>query len=197
MGKAETNSGSEESSDGGPPNLDAVYEHHGQYLLLIASQHLGEDLQSKFGASDLVQQSLLEAHASRDQFRGQSEQHLRAWLTQIVRRNAIDQARRYRATQLRDTRREVSWSILSANSLVASDATPSAAMLESERDRELLEAIEQLSPRDRAVIELRHKHGLSYVDIAEKLGISTEGVRKQWTRAIRRLQRITGASSVE
>lgn len=92
-------------------SLGALCERHWHYLLLVAGHSLGSHLQAKVGASDIVQQSLLEAHQAIGQFRGQGDRQLRAWLAQIVRRNVVDQARRYRETQARNSAREVSWTI--------------------------------------------------------------------------------------
>jgi RNA polymerase sigma-70 factor (ECF subfamily) len=172
----------------------ALCEEHWQYLVLIAGQHVGRDLRSKVGASDIVQQSLFEAQRSIGQFRGSSEQELRAWLAQIVRRNVVDQARRYRDTRRRATAREVSWSIAPKHALAKEGETPSFHVRQAELDQELIKAIAQLSPRHQQIIEMRHRHGLTYAEIAERLSISVEAARQLWSRAVRHLQQILGTA---
>jgi len=174
--------------------LGTLCDQHRQYLLLVAGQYVGRDLQSKVGASDIVQQSMLEAHRSIDQFRGYSQRQLRAWLAQIVRRNVVDQGRRYHDTQRRDAAREVSWSIASESSLRAAGETPSGLVRQAELDRELIDAVAQLPPRYQQVIEMRHRDGLPYADIAERFDVSVEAARKMWTRAVRQLQQILGTA---
>src|SRR3954451_5133519 len=58
-------------------------EHYRSYLDLLARLQLDARLRSKLSASDLVQQTLLKAHQSLDQFRGQSEEELAGWLRTI------------------------------------------------------------------------------------------------------------------
>src|SRR5690242_20337141 len=51
-------------------------ERFRHYLLLLARLHLGDRARSKLDASDVVQETLLEAHRKRSQFRGRSEAEL-------------------------------------------------------------------------------------------------------------------------
>ena len=50
-------------------------------------------LAAKLDASDVVQQTLLKAHAARDQFRGQSAAEMAGWLRQILARTLANQLR--------------------------------------------------------------------------------------------------------
>ncbi|HEV2950282.1 MAG TPA: sigma factor [Gemmataceae bacterium] len=54
------------------------------YLLLLAQLHLGNPARAKLDASDVVQETLLEAHRKRGQFRGRNEAELAAWLRQML-----------------------------------------------------------------------------------------------------------------
>src|ERR1700752_4820512 len=76
-------------------------------LLLVAQHHLGADVQAKGGASDLVQETFLEAQRDFGQFRGTSEEELLAWLRQMLLHNVGTFSRRYRETTKRDVAREV------------------------------------------------------------------------------------------
>ena len=55
------------------------------YLLMLARLQFDEMLQAKLSASDVVQQTLLEAHQCRAEFRGRNDQEHAAWLRQILR----------------------------------------------------------------------------------------------------------------
>src|SRR5262245_58290664 len=65
---------------GSPEALGAVLEACRGYLLLIAQGELSPDLRAKAGASDLVQQTFLDAQRDFGRFRGESVAELRAWL---------------------------------------------------------------------------------------------------------------------
>jgi RNA polymerase sigma-70 factor (ECF subfamily) len=64
----------------------------------------------------------------------------------------------------------------------------------TERTRRLLEVLEHLSPKCRAVVILQYRDGLSYQQIAERLHISTHMVKKYVTQALalcrRRMERL-------
>src|SRR5581483_10881364 len=75
------------------------------YLLRIANQELDTDLQAKVAPSDLVQETCLEAQRDFRQFRGSSEQELRAWLRQVLLHNLCHLRQRF-ATERRAVTRE-------------------------------------------------------------------------------------------
>lgn len=55
--------------------------------------HLSPLLGGKLDASDVVEQTLLQAYQGLDQFRGHSEAELTAWLRQILARHLANLAR--------------------------------------------------------------------------------------------------------
>ena len=86
---------------------DRLFDACRSYVDLAARYHLQRRLQAKVDASDIVQQSLLEAHRGFDRFAGESPGEWLAWLKRIVVHNAYDEAKRWRGTAKRDAGREV------------------------------------------------------------------------------------------
>src|SRR5579871_1673268 len=80
-------------------------EDYRDYLRLLARIQLGPRLQVKMDASDIAQQTMLQAHMAREQYRGKVEHDRLAWLRTILANVLAAAGRRY-ATQIRDVNRE-------------------------------------------------------------------------------------------
>ena len=178
--------------DGSPEALAWLLENCRPYLLLIADEELDADLRPKLGASDLVQQSVVEAHRDFAGFRGVSYEDLLAWLRGILRHNLADARRRYRDADRRKHSREQSLSQSPGEKLqqdLISNITPP---LERVVSREQAAALEQtlkcLSPEHQQVLALRYDESRSFAEIGVAMGRSEEAVKKLWMRAVRRLR---------
>jgi RNA polymerase sigma-70 factor (ECF subfamily) len=170
------------------------------YLLRIAGLELDPRLRAKGGASDIVQETFLEAQRDFGEFKGDSEQELLAWLRQRVQYRVGKFIRSYRQTAKRAAGREVpleeGGSSSAAGPCVAADQlSPSEHALALERDHLLEEAMERLPYDYRQVIELRYREGLSFDEIGAVLERSPNSARKLWARAIERLKRDLGAKT--
>src|SRR3954451_22034394 len=88
--------------------LEELFRRCQPYLLRMANDEFPEDLRAKAGASDLVQQSCLEAHKDFDQFKGQSAEELKQWLRRILLNNQANFIRLFRHTGKRQVGREKS-----------------------------------------------------------------------------------------
>lgn len=161
------------------------------FLLLVAEQELDPRLRAKGGASDVVQQTFLDAQRAFDRFAGDSDEELRAWLRQVLRHNLADFTRRYRDTGKRGVKRErpLEPGRSSADpeaGLAAPGPSPSGEAMAHEQAETLRQAMDRLPEDYRQVILLRHQEQLSFEEIARRLGRSILAVRQLWSRAIRR-----------
>lgn len=101
--------------------------------------------------------------------------NVRAWLYAAVRNRCIDLLRR-QSPQLVP---------LSADDDVAADEE---AQERSLREARLWQLVDELPPRQRQVLLLAKRDGLSYRDIAQRLGISEKTVEHQLSRALHKLR---------
>jgi RNA polymerase sigma-70 factor (ECF subfamily) len=168
-----------------------------RYLLLVAQSELAPELQAKGGASDLVQQTFLEAQRDFPRFAGTSEAELLAWLRCILLHNLGKFGRHYRGTQKRGLDREVALDAGSAagvqpEHLAADSLSPSGHAIAREQNDALQRAVGRLPEAYREVIRLRYREDLSFEEIAERMQRSVAAVRKLWARAVERLKEDLG-----
>jgi RNA polymerase sigma-70 factor, ECF subfamily len=180
------------SDAGAGPGLDL--NRYRDYLLLLARVQIDPRWQAKLGASDLVQETLLEAHRDAGQFRGQSEGERLAWLRAILTRNLANAARDLRR-QRRDVDRELPLIDPGAESsqqleawLSDSGLAPPEQAERNERLVRLAAALARLPEDRRAVIELRHFQGWPLDAIAAHLGRSTAAVASLLHRGLLQLR---------
>jgi RNA polymerase sigma-70 factor (ECF subfamily) len=172
-----------------------VLQRYQPWLKLLARLQIDTQFQGKFDASDIVQQTLLEACRDLRQFRGRTEAELLAWLRQILAHVLAHEVRRYCGTQQRDLGREVSLEqSLAASSqrlgdlLAASTPSPSQRAVQHEQEMRLADALSQLPGDYREVIVLRNLEGFSHEEVARRMGRSVAAVRMLWVRALARLR---------
>jgi RNA polymerase sigma-70 factor (ECF subfamily) len=163
------------------------------YLLLVADQELAPDLRAKGSASDLVQETFLEAQRDFGRFAGQSEDELLAWLRQMLVHNLLNFTRRFRATSKRKVGREVvlppsSSSAAPVPGPSAPGPSPSAEAMEHERAEALERAMASLPEDYRRVILLRYQDEQTFQEIGRLMARSPNAARKLWLRAVERLQ---------
>src|SRR5437667_1785582 len=91
---------------GGGLALGELLELYRSYLALLARVQIGQRLQGKLDAADLVQETFLEAHRHFAQFRGSAEGELLGWLRQILAGVLANIVRRFYRTRRRDVRLE-------------------------------------------------------------------------------------------
>lgn len=158
-----------------------------KYLLSIANRDLESGLRPKVAASDVVQETLIEAQRDLSDFDGHSEQELLAWLRRILQNNLIDNRRRFFQTDKRQLNREQP--LASGDDHGIAEPTTTSSILARDEDAERMRSAVAVLPDDyRRVIELRNWQLKSFEDIGVELDRSAEAARKLWGRAIAHLQ---------
>ncbi len=172
--------------------LGHVLEACRGYLLLIAQQELDPGLQAKGGASDLVQQTFLEAQKDFRRFQGSTPDALLAWMRRLLLNNLANFRRDFRREK-RQVAREVALpggdsSRGRGENLRGNSPTPSVLVMRDEQAQALERALERLPEDYRRIIHLRYREERSFEEIAQLMQRTQNAARKLWARAIERLQ---------
>lgn len=173
-----------------------AFEGYRGYLLVLARAHLAHRLLGKLDASDIVQQTLLEAHQALGQFRGQSVGEEAAWLRRILARNLTNATRDF-GRDKRNVARERSLQAeldksadRLADWLAADQSSPSQRAERQERAIRLANAIASLPENQREAVVLRHFDGRSLAQIGVHLGCSTAAVTGLLHRGLKNLRKL-------
>ena len=180
-----------------PPTFhatDGQFEDFRSYLTLLARAGLGTYLQAKIDPSDIVQQTLLEAHRAAGQVRAETAAGRAAWLRQILTRNLASIARDF-ARDKRAVVREQSLeqflerSASNLGSLLAADnPSPSHNVQREETAVRVAKALDRLPYNQRETVVLRHFEDRSLEQIAAALGCSTAAVAGLIYRGLKSLR---------
>jgi RNA polymerase sigma-70 factor (ECF subfamily) len=191
-----------QAQEGDREALGRLLERYRNYLALLARLQIGRRLQGKADDADLVQETFLKAHRDFTRFRGQTDEELAGWLRQILARNLAHLVRRYCGTRRRDVRLERQLadeldrsSRALEQDLAAPHSTPSQQAVRREQAVLLADALGRLPDDYREVIILSHLEGLSFQEVATRMGRTLDSVKHLWARALARLRRALGGPS--
>src|SRR6267154_3840693 len=157
---------------GDPSDLNRLFAACRNYLCVLAQSHVEGRLRAKADASDLVQQTLLEAYRDFGQFCGGTEKEWLAWLREILAHNAAQFVRHYRTTGKRQVGLEVGLDAREGGATIPwqpadPGESPSQQLLRKERELLLADALVQLPPDYQEVIGLRNLQRLPFEEVAE------------------------------
>jgi RNA polymerase sigma-70 factor (ECF subfamily) len=178
---------------------DRPPERYRDYLLLLARLQFDPRLRGKLDPSDIVQQTMLQAHQKRDQFRGRTEAERAAWLRAILANALADAAQKYgqgvlgrerslEASLEESSRRLERW-------LEDSEPSPGQGLDRHEQLLRLADAVGRLPDDQRRAVELRHLQGASVAEIGQLMGRSTAAVGGLLQRGLRALRGMLDDSS--
>jgi len=184
---------------GDAQTLGDLLEGYRNYLRLLAGLEIGRRLQGKVDASDVVQEAFLDAARYFPNFRGTDGPQFMAWLREVLAGTLANQVRRYFGTKARDVRLERNLANDLGNSSVAlaglpaaGGSSPSQHVAKGEQALLVAEALGRLPDDYRTVIVLRHLEGLTFPQVAERMGKTVDSVEKLWLRGLTRLRREYG-----
>jgi RNA polymerase sigma-70 factor (ECF subfamily) len=173
---------------------DRLFSLCRSYLGFVARSQVETWLRRKVDASDLVQETMLEACRDFDRFDGRTEQEWLAWLRKIMSHNAADFVRHYRGTAKRAAGREIPFRDPTdshspgAPEPAANQPTPSQEFLLLDTELRVSAALSELPADYQEVIVLRNLERLSFNEVAERMERTRPAVQMLWMRAIRKLE---------
>jgi RNA polymerase sigma-70 factor (ECF subfamily) len=189
-----------EAQKGNKESLGALLDLYRNYLHLLARTQADLHLQGRADASDLVQETFLDACRDFAQFRGHTEAELLAWLRRILVCNLGRLVQRELSAQKRDARREVSLerrlqglehsSAALDAALAGRHSSPSSQARRRERAAVVADQLARLPADYREVIVLRNLEALPFPEVARRMGRSAGAVRVLWVRAVDQLRRL-------
>jgi RNA polymerase sigma-70 factor (ECF subfamily) len=142
-------------------------------------------------ARDAAQETFLKVYRGLGGFRG--EAGLKTWIYRIAVNQAMNQQRWWRrrhrdeTISLDITRGQSDTTI--GDSLPGRGRSPEAQAISSERERQVMSALDEIKQEYRVALILREIEELSYEEIAETLGISIGTVKSRIARGREELRR--------
>ena len=171
--------------------LGELMAYYRDYLLNVANATMGNRLNGKVSASDLVQESLVNVNRNINGFRGDSPLEFKVWIRRIITNQVTDAQRKHLVSQRRNANREVRMndSQLRVPPIHDRNPTPGAQSAFKEKVAMLETVLGSLPERYAKVITMRTWENHTFEEIGEVLELSADGARKLWYRAVVRLQK--------
>ena len=169
--------------------FEQLVRAHDQSVLRLAMNLL----RSPEDARDVYQEAFLRVYRNLDSFRFDCSFH--TWLYRIVTNICLDQLRK------RKVRKEESAVVETSDGPIdrmqvfeeeAAHADPERTLWNRELKQRIERALQDLTPRERMVFELRHYQGLRLRNIGETLGTTEEAAKNCLFRATRKMRAVLG-----
>ncbi len=181
--------------------FDSLFERYSDALHRFVNLRLDSRIRTRVAASDIVQDTQLEAFRRFVDYCERKPMPFHIWLRKTAYERLLNVRRDHMDTGKRAIGREQATldesSVLLANQLPDGVASPSECVAKLEY-RELIAAkIQSMNEDDRDVLLMRHVDGMTHQDIANLLGIEHAAARKRYARALVRLETLLRESGIE
>lgn len=175
---------------------DDLLNAHRPRLRRMIALRMNQRLLGRLDASDVIQETFLDATAGLAQFAERAEMPFFLWLRWLAGIKLTTLHRKHLGCQIRDAAREVSVELgvpgasseALAAQLLGRQTSPSEVAMRSERKARIQEVLDAMDPIDREVLVLRHFEELKNAEAAQVLGLQEAAASKRYIRALRRLK---------
>jgi RNA polymerase sigma-70 factor (ECF subfamily) len=150
-------------------------------------------LRSPEEARDVYQEAFLRVYRNLASFRFDCSFH--TWLYRIVTNICLDQLRKRKVRKEESAVVETSEGPIDRMEALeeeAAEADPERSMWNRQLKERIDSALEELTPRERMVFELRHYQGLRLRNIGEMLGTTEEAAKNCLFRATQKMRAVLG-----
>ena len=179
------------AKEGDRTALEQLCQVYGERVHWIVRFRMGGEIRSKLDSMDVVQDAFILALQDLDDFTYRDEGDFLRWMSKIVENRIRDNMKKLHADKrnihkevpLRNDLPTTKRSFAGAIELIAA-TTPSVIVSQREDLNKLEKAINKLRPEYREAIILRKIEGLSYNEIANRLGRSIDAVGMLVSRAM-------------
>jgi RNA polymerase sigma-70 factor (ECF subfamily) len=191
----------DQSGGGDRGAFERLFARHRPDLRRFIERRLDPHLRGRLDASDVVQETQLEAYRRLPDFLRRRPMPFHVWLRRtayerllMLRRQHVEAARRAvgREEPLPDRS-----SVLLARQFVPPGSTPSHQLSRRELVRQVQQALARLPEADREVLFMRNFEGLSYQEVASILDLDPAAARKRHGRALLRLHHLLVATGLK
>jgi RNA polymerase sigma-70 factor (ECF subfamily) len=190
---AETQQLLEQARHGEPAALEQLFARHREWLRQAIILRLDRRVTARVDASDVLQETYLEAARRMADYLKRPEMPFALWLRWLAREKVLAYHRQHLAADKHAVSRElpplpVDSSAQFVGGMLGKGPTPSQALAAVELAERLRLALGQLDEDERDVILWRHFEQLANREVAQLLGISEAAANKRYIRALERLR---------
>lgn len=172
--------------------FEELFARHRSWLEQAIEWRLDVRLRARLDASDVVQETQLEAYRRLKDYLERRPMPFRIWLRKTAYERLLKIQRRHISTMQRSVARETpipeQSSLLLARALMDGGSTPSVRVSRKEIAQRVRGALSELAALDREILFMRHFEALSYRDIGGVLDIDAATARKRYGRALLKLR---------
>jgi len=139
---------------------------------------------SREEARDIYQDAFLKAYRNLDKFRGDSSFY--TWVSRIVTNVCLDHLRKRQVRASQET--EDTYEEINEDPGNSSKSDPESSLMKREIGAKIARALDTLTPRERAVFEMRHYRRLKLHSISTSLKTSEQTAKRTLFRATAKLR---------
>lgn len=157
-----------------------LYENHYERIYRLAYRYV----KSQQDAEDVLQETFIKAFRNIQKFDFHVSVNFSAWIYQICVNCSFDHHRRRKKRKSDQTTSlsDVHWEPEAENS------SPEILAISNQTIRQVKNAMNDLSPKQRIIFDLRHLQHKALREIADRLQCSPSTVKKQLERAVAKLR---------